>query len=97
MILRDVHADMSGYYKCEVTTSEMYETDEKRQYLLVVRKLFYIFDSRAEHVVISYSSGSGLWQYVSHRLVIGCYCWQFTFLAIWQCNATFLRKEHRKL
>ena len=44
VILRDVHADMSGYYKCEVTTSEMYETDEKRQYLLVVRKLFHFLD-----------------------------------------------------
>ena len=60
MILRDVHADMSGYYKCEVTTSEMYETDEKRQYLLVVRKLVYISWPGPEHVVISHTSGSGV-------------------------------------
>ena len=38
MVLRDVHADMSGYYKCEVTSQELYETVEKKDYLLVVRK-----------------------------------------------------------
>ena len=38
VVLRDVHADMSGYYKCEVTSQELYETVEKKDYLLVVRK-----------------------------------------------------------
>ena len=38
VVLRDVHADMSGYYTCEVTTQELYETVTKKHYLLVVRK-----------------------------------------------------------
>eukprot|EP00090_Calanus_glacialis_P019525 TRINITY_DN29980_c0_g1_i1.p1 TRINITY_DN29980_c0_g1~~TRINITY_DN29980_c0_g1_i1.p1 ORF type:complete len:305 (-),score=33.92 TRINITY_DN29980_c0_g1_i1:178-1092(-) len=37
VVLRDVHADMSGYYTCEVTTQELYETVTKKHYLLVVQ------------------------------------------------------------
>ena len=42
VVLRDVHADMSGYYTCEVTTQELYETVTKRHYLQVVRKCAFI-------------------------------------------------------
>ena len=38
VVLREVHADMSGYYTCEVTTQVIYETVQQKQYLLVVRK-----------------------------------------------------------
>ena len=38
MVLTDVHADMSGYYTCEVTTQKTFETVTARQYLLVVRE-----------------------------------------------------------
>ena len=38
VVLRDVHADMSGYYKCEVTTAELYEMVERKHYIQVVRK-----------------------------------------------------------
>ena len=38
VVLRDVHADMSGYYTCEVTTQVIYETVQMKHYLLVVRK-----------------------------------------------------------
>jgi len=37
VVLRDVHADMSGYYTCEVTTAGLYETVQEKQYLLVVQ------------------------------------------------------------
>lgn len=40
VVLRDVHADMSGYYTCEVTTQVIYETVQMKHYLLVVRKWF---------------------------------------------------------
>ena len=38
VVLTDVHADMSGYYTCEVTTQKTFETVTARQYLLVVRE-----------------------------------------------------------
>ena len=38
VVLREVHADMSGYYTCEVTTQVIYETVQQKHYLLVVRK-----------------------------------------------------------
>ena len=38
VVLTDVHADMSGYYTCEVTTQKTFETVQARQYLLVVRE-----------------------------------------------------------
>ena len=34
----NVHADMSGYYMCEVTTQRTFETVTDKQYLLVVRE-----------------------------------------------------------
>ena len=34
----NVHADMSGYYTCEVTTQRTFETVYAKQYLLVVRE-----------------------------------------------------------
>ena len=34
----NVHADMSGYYTCEVTTKRTFETVYAKQYLLVVRE-----------------------------------------------------------
>ena len=44
VVLREVHADMSGYYTCEVTTQVIYETVQQKQYLLVVRKWKYIYN-----------------------------------------------------
>ena len=41
VVLTDVHADMSGYYTCEVTTQKTFETVQARQYLLVVREYQY--------------------------------------------------------
>ena len=38
MVLVNVHADMSGYYTCEVTTQRTFETVYAKQYLLVVRE-----------------------------------------------------------
>lgn len=37
VVLKDVHADMSGYYTCEVTTQVIYETVQMKHYLLVVQ------------------------------------------------------------
>ena len=37
-MLTNVHADMSGYYTCEVTTQRTFETVYAKQYLLVVRE-----------------------------------------------------------
>ena len=38
VVLVSVHADMSGYYTCEVTTQRTFETVTAKQYLLVVRE-----------------------------------------------------------
>ena len=38
VVLVNVHADMSGYYTCEVTTKRTFETVYAKQYLLVVRE-----------------------------------------------------------
>ena len=38
VVLVNVHADMSGYYTCEVTTQRTFETVFAKQYLLVVRE-----------------------------------------------------------
>ena len=50
MVLRDVHADMSGYYKCEVTTQELYDTVQEKHYLQVVRK----FEKNIFHLLVKY-------------------------------------------
>ena len=56
VVLREVHADMSGYYTCEVTTQVIYETVQQKHYLLVVRKWKHIYDIYL-HISIKISTG----------------------------------------
>ena len=62
VVLREVHADMSGYYTCEVTTQVIYETVQQKQYLLVVRKwnisMISIYTYLLKYLNIKTSTGS---------------------------------------